>query len=82
MCKLKMEIKYRIVYLGSDHMLAWCEEHKGFIPAGLMLYVTTYDSLEEAMKAIRKVKRECSGWDDDIYIDSFSKYTYEEEEAK
>lgn len=70
-------IKYRIVYyapgtkLGSPKHLAWCEEQKRFIPQELRLYTTSYDSLDEVFKAIRKVKKACTGWYDDIYIDSY-----------
>ena len=67
------KIVYRILYLGNP-MLAWCEDQKRFIPAGMHLYVTTYDELDDALKAVKKVKRACSGWADEICLDSLKRY--------
>lgn len=68
------KIKYRIVCLGDDRYLAWDDDGKRFVPAGMLLYVTTYDDIDSVFKAIRKVKRLCSGWANEIYIDSFTVY--------
>ena len=67
---MKKIIKYFIAYYGDNNHLVWQAEKKRFIPAGLLLYRTTYDSLEDAMKEAHKAKHICSGWYDNIYIDS------------
>lgn len=63
-------IKYRIVYLGDDRYLAWDADNKRFVPAGMHLYISTWSSLEYAMQEMRKVRKACSGWANNIYLDS------------
>ena len=70
------DIKYRIVYIGDHKYLAWDADNKRFVPAGLHLYVTCFDSLADAFQERRTVKKLCSGWIDNIYIDSCRKYSY------
>lgn len=74
---MKTIIKYRIIYLNPAGMLAWREDKQQFIPGGLNLYITLYDSLDDACRALRKVKKLCSGWADDIVIDSVQRYVDE-----
>lgn len=67
---MKKKIVYFIAYYGHKHMW-WDDEKKRFVPAGMRLYRTTWDDLDECMKACRKVKTDyATGWLDDIYIDS------------
>lgn len=63
-------IKYRIIYIGDNKYLAWDADTQRFVPAHMHLYVSTWDNLEECMKEMRNVKHECSGWVDNIYIDT------------
>lgn len=63
-------IKYRIIYLGDDRYLAWDADHKRFVPAGMHLYISTWNHLEDAMQEMRRVRKACSGWTDNIYLDS------------
>ena len=74
---ISRSVKYRIVYYGPDKYLAWDNDYKRFVPAGLYLYVTTFNTLEDAMKASRRVKHDyATGWADDIYIESVAAYKY------
>lgn len=66
-------IKYRIVYLGDDKYLAWDADAQRFIPAGMHLYVTTWDNIDDCLREMREVKRKCSGWYDSIYVDSVNR---------
>ena len=61
--------KYRIVYIGVKNYMAWDEDTEGFIPAGLHLYVTTYNNYDDAAEELRKVKRMYPEWAEDIYIE-------------
>lgn len=66
-------IMYRIIYIGDDKYLAWDAYAQRFIPAFMHLYVTTWRTPEEALTEMRRVKRMCSGWIDNIYLDSVSR---------
>lgn len=63
-------VKYRIVYIGDDKYLAWDAVAKMFVPAYMHLYVTTWPDLNDCMTEMRNVKHMCSGWNDNIYIDT------------
>ena len=65
-------IKYRIVYVGNNSYMAWDDDNECFVPAYMHLYVTTWDNLEDVFPVKRKVKKMCSGWADNIFIDSIS----------
>lgn len=65
-------IKYRIVYTGDDSYMAWDDDNKLFVPASMNLYITTWDSVSDVFPVLRKVKKLCPGWADNIYIDSVS----------
>ena len=67
---MKKGIKYFIAYYDDHKQLWWDDEKKRFVPAGLRLYRTTWTDLDQAMKAAHKAKHICSGWYDNIYIDS------------
>lgn len=67
---IEKKISYFIAYYGKKSPLAWCREQKRFIPYGMDLYVTFFEDLNECMREMRKVRRSCSGWVNDIYIDS------------
>lgn len=66
---MKTKVRYFIAYYGYKHMW-WCDEQEMFVPVGMYLYRTTWDKLEDAMQAMRRVRKIASGWVDDIYIDS------------
>lgn len=66
-------IKYRIVYIGNDRYLAWDADNKRFVPAYMHLYVNTWDDINDCMAEMKKIKRQYSGWIDDIYIDSVNR---------
>lgn len=63
-------IKYCICCL-SDQCERFDEEKRVFIPAWKLLYITTWDSLEEAKKALKKVRAAFPAMAQDIYLDSF-----------
>lgn len=78
-----MKIKYFIAHYGGiqigrdskikdygDHHHWWDGDNDRWVPAGMKLYRTTYDTIEEAMKAVREAKKRSSGWYEEIYIDS------------
>lgn len=67
---MKMKIKYFIAYYGPTFCRAWDNEKGRWIPYGMKLYTTFFDSLDDAFKVARNVRRNCSGWRDDIVIDS------------
>lgn len=67
---MKKKIKYFIAYYGPTFCRAWDNEKRRWIPYGMKLYTTFFDSLDDALKAVRNVRRNCSGWRDDIVIDS------------
>lgn len=65
-----MKVKYFIAYYGPTFCRAWDNENKKWIPYGLHLYITYFYDLDDAFKTIKDVRRACSGWRDDIVIDS------------
>ena len=67
---MKGKVVYFVAYYGDNKHLCWDADKARFVPAGLWLYISTFDILEDAMKAARIAKKKCSGWVDDIYIDS------------
>lgn len=70
---MKKKIMYRIMHIG-EKVSFWDADKMRWIPAGLFLYITNYNDLETVLKDVRKVRRMCSGWADDIYIDSVLKW--------
>lgn len=67
---MKGKVVYFVAYYGDNKHLCWDADKERFVPAGLWLYISTWDILEDAMRAARIAKKKCSGWVDDIYIDS------------
>lgn len=67
------KVKYFIAYYG-EHAFAWDADKSRFVPYGMDLYTTFYDCPEDAMRELRKVRKEFSGWRDDIGIDSKLSY--------
>ena len=67
---MKKHIKYFIAYYGSDHAMAWDNDNNRWVPYDMKLYISTWDKPEDVFPVVRKVKKACSGWYDDIYIDS------------
>ena len=72
---MKKHIKYFIAAYLPDRVLWWDDDFKRWVPAGLCLYRSTWDSLDDVFRIVRKVKKSCSGWHDDIYIDTYVAYT-------
>lgn len=75
--KIKKETRYRIAYYGDDRYLAWDADNERFVPAGLHLYVTTWNDIFQVFDEMRKVKRKCSGWMPNIYIEPYTDYVVE-----
>lgn len=71
---MKKIIKYRVTYYGNKNSMAWDAENARFVPSGLNLYIISYDNLSDAMQAAKTAKKKCSGWYDDIYVDSYLQY--------
>ena len=72
---MRKEVKYFIAYYGPDgNHKVWSDIKNDFVPAGMHLWYAVYDTIEDAMKACRAVRKACSGWHDDIYIDSYLTY--------
>ena len=69
--EIKKVIKYFIAYYGASGCRWWDGEMKRWVPNGMCLYRTSYDTVEDAMKELRIVRKKSSGWYDDIYIDSY-----------
>ena len=67
---MKRKVKYFIAYYGPTFCRAWDNENKKWIPYGLHLYITYFDNLDDAFQIIKGVRRACSGWRDNIVIDS------------
>ena len=65
--------KYRIIYLGDGKYLGWDAVAKRFIPASMFLYVTVYNSIDEAFLELRKIRGSHSGWVSDVYVDKISR---------
>ncbi len=65
-----MRKKYFIAYYGQHNL--WCDDDgKRFVPQGMYLYRSTWDTLDDVMKKSSEVKRKyATGLADDIYIDS------------
>lgn len=68
---MKKNIKYFIAHYGVNFPSAWDNDQKRWVPIGMKLYISAWDSIEEIWPIIRSVKKACSGWRNDIYIDSF-----------
>lgn len=73
---VRKKVKYFIAYYG-DTPRAWDADKSRFVPYGMDLYTTFYDRPEDAMREMRKVRKEASGWMDNIFIDSKLSYSYE-----
>lgn len=65
-----MRTKYFIAYYGPTFCRAWDDAGRRWVPYGMNLYTTYFDKLEDVLPVVRRVKRACSGWSADIYIDS------------
>lgn len=74
---MQEKVKYFIVYYGGKSSKAWDADNSRFVPYGMDLYTTFYDRPEDAMREMRKVRKEASGWMDNIFIDSKLSYSYE-----
>lgn len=70
---MKKKIMYRIMHIG-EKLSFWDADKKRWVHAGLLLYITNFNDLESVFKEVRRVKRMCPGWADDIYIDSVLKW--------
>ena len=62
-------IKYRIIYIGDNSYMAWDNANGHFVPAYMHLYVSTWDNIDDVFPVMRKVKKLCPSFADNIYID-------------
>ena len=67
---MKLKIKYFIAYYGPTFARAWDDAGRRWVPYGMRLYISYFEDIAEAFAVLRRVRRACSGWHDDILIDS------------
>lgn len=67
---MKTKVKYFIAHYGAGSAHAWDADGARWVPHGMKLYITFWDNINDVFRECSKVRRACSGWHDDIYIDS------------